>query len=355
MLVPRFRGRNRFISILIERMLSRRAVAATAAAPSPSLQHQQQQQCIRLVLFDAFDTLARPRQPPHIQYADQARALGLHWASSSASISEQNEAIRIAMKQAFKHTLAEHPRYGIDTGLATPSHWWSLLIRRTFQHLPALSSTTSQDLNTTMNSLTSSLLARFASAQAYQLFPDVLPTLRAFQEHLPQVQLGIASNSDPAILRALGQLGLGSYLNLDPAAAVDDDDERKPSSSNPLSSPPPTLSYTSPAEKPHPAFFLHALENAQSSQQHNQSAPIHPSQALYIGDQLHEDYFAAKDAGLRALWLHRPEHASNVLVSQSAREGTVAGERGAAEPGDQIKSLEEAVHFVARVNDQRVH
>ncbi|CAD6953503.1 unnamed protein product, partial [Tilletia laevis] len=93
---------------------------------------------IRLVLFDAFDTLARPRKPPHVQYADEARAHGLRWGTSSSAShreEEENEAIGRAFKQAFKQTLAQHPRYGLTTGLPNPAAWWSLLIERTFQPL----------------------------------------------------------------------------------------------------------------------------------------------------------------------------------------------------------------------------
>ncbi|KAE8226939.1 hypothetical protein CF319_g513 [Tilletia indica] len=235
---------------------------------------------IRLVLFDAFDTLARPRKPPHIQYADEARAHGLSWSSAAAGGSrqkeaEENEAIARAFKQAFKQTLVEHPRYGLNTGLQDPSTWWTLLIERTFSLLSTPIPPT----------LTTSILLRFASSKAYELFDDVLPALSALQKQ-GNVSVGLATNSDAAIIQALVQLGLKSYMNLSLSPSSDMDQR-----------PPPTLSYTSPAEKPDSAFFLHACQRAKIQI---------PQQALYVGDQLHEDYWGAKDAGLRALWLRRP-------------------------------------------------
>ncbi|KAE8213610.1 hypothetical protein CF327_g2895 [Tilletia walkeri] len=211
---------------------------------------------IRVVLFDAFDTLARPRKPPHIQYADEARAHGLSWSSAAAAggsrqkEAEENEAIARAFKQAFKQTLIEHPRYGLNTGLQDPSTWWTLLIERTFSLLSTPIPPT----------LTTAILSRFASSKAYELFDDVLPALSALQKQ-GNVSVGLATNSDAAIVQALVQLGLESYMNLSLSPSSDMDPR-----------PPPTLSYTSPAEKPDPMFFLHACQRAK----------IHiPQQALY--------------------------------------------------------------------------
>ncbi|KAK0536262.1 hypothetical protein OC834_001242 [Tilletia horrida] len=321
-------------------------------APSPA--------AVRLVLFDAFDTLARPRQPPHIQYANEARALGVRWAPSSLRGEDErrayeDEAIRVAFKEgvpvllltilslsyhlqweqaAFKRTLAEHPRYGLSTGLGSPSAWWALLINSTFTALTA---------HPPPPSLTTALLARFASARAYALFDDVLPALAQLRSlRAPScvcVNVGIATNSDAAILSALGALGLGEHMNLGLTSS---------SSSSRTEEPAPVLSYTAPAEKPHPAFFQHALERA--SAHLRLATPLEPHQALYVGDQLHEDYWAAKDAGLRALWLRRRDSGAAAASNQPVQAPPRVAGREGAEEGEEVGSLLEMVDIVRRWN-----
>ncbi|CAD6914676.1 unnamed protein product, partial [Tilletia laevis] len=185
------------------------------------------------------------------------------------------------------------------------------------------------------------LLTRFASNKAYDLFDDVHPALSALREN--GLALGLATNSDAAIVQALSQLGLERHMNLSllpPSPSLSpsgDESSRSP--------PPPTLSYTAPADKPDAAFFAYALARAQ----------IHtPQEVLYVGDQLHEDYWGAKDAGLRALWLRRrrPQDGSVMVSNQPVSRGAnkVGRDERGAEQGEEVRTLIEVVEYISRVN-----
>ena len=156
----------------------------------------------------------------------------------------------------------EHPNYGLRTSLASPDEWWRLVIRGTFG---ARSTRALED----------ALLHRFSTTQAYRLFPDVERVLPLLAR---RTRLALATNSDARILPVLAALGVGPYLPLHSA----------------------TLSYTVGHEKPHPLLFLAAAR----------ASHAHPHHTLYVGDQLGQDYHAARAAGLHAVWLRRdaPQH-----------------------------------------------
>ncbi|GAC76798.1 predicted hydrolase [Moesziomyces antarcticus T-34] len=240
---------------------------------------------IRVVLFDAFDTLVTPRAAPHLQYAAVAREHGLDVADSD---------VKAAFKQAFRITATEHPNYGLETDIASPDHWWALVIQRTFiPHLhPAVSE---EQYAATIDSLSHRLVTRFGTSQAYRLFEDVVPTLdrlarmRAGDDR--PVTLMLATNSDSRILGVLKSFGLDRFLHLD----VDGSASAVQFSAGPV------LSYFEKCAKPDSRFFQAALQRAATHL--GESVP--PTNALYVGDQLHEDFWGATTAGLQAAWLQR--------------------------------------------------
>lgn len=250
---------------------------------------------IRLVLFDAFDTLITPRSAPHLQYAAVAREHGL-------IVSDQD--VKLALKQAFRTTLAEHPNYGLETDIASPNEWWRLVIQRTFT--PKLHPRVSAEQYAgAIGSLSQRLVTRFGTCEAYHLFEDVVPTLKQLTQLRGEnngrpLQLALATNSDSRILSVLKSFGLDRYLELDHKAFTS------------ATASGPTLSYFEKCAKPDPRFFEAAIRRASSHDETLKAANV-----LYVGDQLYEDFWGAHDAGLQAAWLQRPTIVeSNQLYQQ---------------------------------------
>lgn len=247
---------------------------------------------IRLVLLDAFDTLVTPRSAPHLQYAAVAR---------EHELQVSDDDVKTAFKQAFRSTSEQHPNYGLQTSIASPDEWWKQVIQRTFApHLH--SQVTPEQYDRCIESLSSRLVARFGTNEAYHLFPDVVPTLQQLSQfrasnNLP-ITMALATNSDSRILSVLKSFKLDCFLQLDVHATA-----TSPSitATALLRRPPPTLSYFEKCAKPDPRFFHAAVRRASSP-----SAQLEPANVLYVGDQLHEDFWGAADAGLQAAWLQRP-------------------------------------------------
>lgn len=256
---------------------------------------------IRLVLLDAFDTLVTPRSAPHLQYAAVAREHGLRVADND---------VKAAFKQAFRTTSIQHPNYGLETNIASPDEWWRLVIQRTFAAGLHPHVTTDQ-YSDSIESLCQRLVTRFSTSEAYHLFNDVLPTLQQFSQlrlgNHAAITLALATNSDSRILSVLKSFNLDRVLQLDHHATTA----------------PPTLSYLEKCAKPHAHFFHAAIRRASSS-----SNTIEPAHVLYVGDQLHEDFWGATDAGLQAAWLQRPSTIqSNQPYEQISRNRDSQSER----------------------------
>ncbi|SPO22031.1 uncharacterized protein UTRI_02026_B [Ustilago trichophora] len=239
---------------------------------------------IRLVLFDAFDTLVTPRPAPHLQYAAVAREYGLNVCDND---------VKSAFKQAFRTTSIEHPNYGLESDIASPDEWWKLVIQRTFSpHLH--SRVSSQQYLDSIDSLSHRLVTRFGTSEAYHLFDDVVPTLRRLSQTQTgdgrPLQLALATNSDSRILSVLKSFGLDQFLELDVASW-----QTKTTG--------PTLSYFEKCAKPDSRFFHAAVRRASFSAT---VGTLNAANVLYVGDQLHEDFWGATNAGLQAAWLQRP-------------------------------------------------
>lgn len=274
---------------------------------------------IRLVLFDAFDTLVRPVTPPYMQYAQAARNAGLK---------VKDEHVKTAFKQAFTETSIEFPNYGLESdSIHSPDDWWHLVISRTFSpHRHTDIST--HDFDTKVAPLTQTLVDKFATKEAYTLFDDVVPTLQSFSSLAnvrEPVRVGLATNSDTRILSVLRSFDLSDNLDL-----------RIP---RPGSVGGATLSYLEQAAKPDIRFFQRAIRRNTGTQS------IHPENVLYVGDQLHEDFWGATDAGCQALWLQRLDFASNQEFAKIDQPRTDAEEL-AYLSARTIPSLTEVTRYV---------
>ncbi|HEX2255001.1 MAG TPA: HAD-IA family hydrolase [Thermoanaerobaculia bacterium] len=127
------------------------------------------------------------------------------------------------------------------------------------------------------------LYARFAHAEAWEVFPEVRGILAELAGMgLP---MAVVANWDERLPGLLEELGLGSFF----AAVV--------------------FSAEVGVEKPHPAIFHAALE----------VLGVAPEEALHVGDRMQEDVEGALATGMEALLLVRPETAAGrVAVAQGA-------------------------------------
>lgn len=272
---------------------------------------------IRVVLLDAFDTLVRPSSAPYLQYAHAAREAGLQVA---------DESVKSAFKQAFTETSIEYPNYGLESReIESPDAWWHLVIRRTFSP-QRHEGITAHDYEAKGAVLAQNLVDKFGTKDAYTLFDDVVPALRgllapANTQH--SVRIGLATNSDTRILSVLRSFGLAEYLDL--------------TIPQPGTIGGATLSYLEKAAKPDARFFHRAIAR--------NSGEVARDQVLYVGDQLHEDFWGATDAGCQALWLQRPASASNQVYAKADQPHT-SPEELAYVSARTITSLTDVVKFV---------
>jgi putative hydrolase of the HAD superfamily len=113
------------------------------------------------------------------------------------------------------------------------------------------------------------LYDHFTTAEAWRTYPDVQPTLERLKRS--SVVVGLITNYDTRVYRVLDALGLSTALD-----SV-------------------TIPATAGAAKPARAIFEYALR------QHGLSA----SEAVYVGDEIGDDYEGAEGAGMRAVLIDR--------------------------------------------------
>lgn len=109
----------------------------------------------------------------------------------------------------------------------------------------------------------------FTTADAWEIYPDVVPALLGWQES--GVELAVLSNFDSRLHQVLDAIDLQQYFST------------------------VTISTAVGAAKPQPEIFAAALAKYQCE----------PSAAWHIGDSWDEDYVGASNSGLIAIWLDR--------------------------------------------------
>lgn len=204
---------------------------------------------VRVVFFDAGGTLIRTRLSVGEIYARRARDFG------ARADPEQ-------LEQGFRRAFADAPPLafpGVPPAelLAHEQGWWRDIVRRAF---PADAFPPGA-----FEPCFQALFEDFARPAAWEVFADVVPTLRALQAR--GLRLGVISNFDARLLPLFEGLGLSRLFD--------------------------TLTFSSGAgaAKPDARIFQHALA-------------LHgarPEEALHVGDSAREDVEGALAAGLRAL------------------------------------------------------
>ncbi|KAI8071160.1 HAD-like domain-containing protein [Gilbertella persicaria] len=197
---------------------------------------------IRLITFDAYNTLFKPKGSLSAQYVEEASKFGIRVT---------REQINQHFGQAYKQQLAKAPFYGLNKGM-TAHGWWKQLVYSTFIN----AGIQSKVLDPTFDQLYHALYTRFTTAEAYSVFPDVIDTLEQLKSH--GFQMGVISNSDERVVEVVQNLNLTKYFDFVLASAL--------------------VGH----EKPSKMIYDKALKMA---------GDIQPKHALHVGDDIEKDYF----------------------------------------------------------------
>lgn len=141
-----------------------------------------------------------------------------------------------------------------------PRGWWKRFLERFCEHLEAPPPSPFA---------AAELYHRFASAEAWEVYPEVPETLAALRR--AGLRLGVISNWDSRLPDLLERLGLAGYLDV------------------------VVFSSDAGVEKPDRRIFLQALTRLR----------VAPGEALHVGDNRLEDVEGAVAAGMWALLLDR--------------------------------------------------
>lgn len=143
--------------------------------------------------------------------------------------------------------------------------WWQAIAAKSFAAVDKLEAFEDFD------AFFADLYAYFAGAEPWVVYPDAYHSLERWKAK--DIELGVISNFDSRIFTVLDSLALADFFST------------------------VTISTDVGAAKPDPKIFAAALAK--------HDCP--PAEAWHVGDSYTDDYEGAKAAGLRAIWLQRPE------------------------------------------------
>ena len=208
---------------------------------------------IKAVLFDATDTLFTPNPSVGAVYARVAADFGilLDARAVDASFADDARAVIYALRT---HGLA------VWENEAAARAFWRRLLDVIFLRLAQ---------KTCPEACFQAIYQAFATAQAWRVFPDVIPALDLLRRR--KIRLGIVSNFDERLYRIVPALGLQDYFRV-----------VLPSTEAGVS-------------KPDRRIFLKALRRLNAE----------PSAALYVGNDPESDAAGAAAVGMRWLLVDR--------------------------------------------------
>jgi putative hydrolase of the HAD superfamily len=219
------------------------------------------------VFLDAAGTLIRLIEPVGTTYAAIGRSHGIE-----ASATKLEAAFRHAWKQTPPPLYPEgHPPDDDDRS------WWKEVVDQTFS--TALGQTSVHPVD---EALFDELYEHFAKPSVWQLYPEVRSVLEEMRSHQT---LWVVSNFDGRLRTILSGLDIADLFE----GMI--------------------VSSEVGASKPHPRMFEAAIRAAGAS----------PDECLHIGDDAELDAAGARQAGIHAFQVRRPEkdlsHALSALHS----------------------------------------
>ena len=208
-------------------------------------------EAVKVIFFDAAGTLIHVAQPVGVVYAKIAADHGI-----GADPDGLEKGFRIGWKTA--------PAPGsVDGGRSEDDDrgWWRALVDRTF----------AEQGHPVSDALFDDLYAHYGRADAWSLYPDVEPVLKALHG---RYRLWMLSNFDRRLYSVLEGLGIAGLLD----GVV--------------------VSSEVGASKPERRIFDVAASSAKAQ----------PAECWHVGDEEKADYLGAQSAGMNAYWLRRPEY-----------------------------------------------
>jgi putative hydrolase of the HAD superfamily len=173
------------------------------------------------------------------------------------------------MEEAFRHAMRAAPAMVFPTlgrpGVAAAEReWWAVLVRRVVEQngLTALA-------GSRFGAFFADLYEHFTTADAWTTFGDARPALERLKK--AGLVVGLITNYDTRVYQVLDALGLSTLLDSVTIPAV------------------------AGAAKPARAIFDYALRQHGIAAQH----------AVYVGDEIGDDYDGAQGAGMRAVLIDR--------------------------------------------------
>ncbi|CAJ0585284.1 unnamed protein product, partial [Mesorhabditis spiculigera] len=222
--------------------------------------HTRQRLAIKVLSFDAMDTLIRLRESPATVYSRQAEKMGLQVDESL---------VKSAFPSAFSRLAHEFPGFGHSSVGA--ERWWAHLI-----HAVVQAGAKSPPSKAKLESLSKFLYEYYKDPQHWkpcdEKIPEVLEKLRA-----RKIPLAIISNFDGRLRDLLKSLKMADYFEYI------------------------ALSGELGHDKPDPRIFQTVIDHFKLAT---------PAELLHIGDHPRKDYEAARNFGAHAL-LYDPKQTTD--------------------------------------------
>ncbi|XP_061867628.1 haloacid dehalogenase-like hydrolase domain-containing protein 3 [Colius striatus] len=210
---------------------------------------------LRLLTWDAKDTLLRLRLPVGQSYAAAARALGLR---------VEPEALGLAFRDAYGAQSRRFPNYGRGRGLSS-QQWWAAVVKETFR-LAGVREEGALAL------LAERLYRDFCGAGSWEVLPGAAAALSRCRQR--GFRMGVVSNFDSRLEDVLRRCGLRHHFDF------------------------VLTSEAAGFAKPDRRIFEKALSLG--------GAP--PELAAHVGDDYRRDYGGARGAGMHGFLLRPAGH-----------------------------------------------
>ncbi|KAJ3264574.1 Haloacid dehalogenase-like hydrolase domain-containing protein 3 [Chytriomyces hyalinus] len=212
---------------------------------------------VRLVTFDAFNTLFRLKKPVGTLYAQHLRQLG-HAVPSDAAVTRSFGA-------AYKRAALSAPHFGHATAGGYRA-WWTRVITDTL----ATTGLPNPDTATV-----ESLINLFATKDPYEVEKSAIPLIAHLKHR--GCTVGVLSDSDDRTIKIMAELGFKNLVDFY------------------------CLSHQIGASKPSPLMYEAALRLAAAASRHGER--IHSHEACHVGDDIERDYEGARACAWNAiLW-----------------------------------------------------
>ena len=201
---------------------------------------------IRAVFFDAGNTLIYPYPSIGAIYSAIAQKHGMSFDKDEAH-------------KSFKQAFLRHSAEPLDNQ-SRERAWWRCIVREAIGNL-------CRERN--FEAYFDELFDFFTKAEAWRLYPDVMPTLDMLRSR--GTPLGVISNWDSRLLPLFDNLELTHYFSVIAVSALIG------------------------CAKPEPGIFKYALGKLDVS----------PEEAIHIGDSVELDVRGASSCGLQSLLIDR--------------------------------------------------